>query len=437
MKEGKDKNQRAMQALDSLWGTSTQGRQSSVYNLQLERTLDEAYHPSLSGGRAAEINNDQIVAWEFQKSARKIARKTEDERMPVLMVPQLWIWRANRCVVTAYSMARPGLDNDPMYDRRLPLKIETKLPGLQIGLILAHHIELFGEKMEPTDSDTFSPPLDVFENAVLLCMSDIDDYSTSPSGLADKFRERELIHSIADIRSELHMIRGIIQEQRKILRDFLSDIERSFNLDENSGRAERERSSNIDKNSGRAERERSSNIDENSGRAERDRRDLIATFNKRSANNGLDTEPLAEGSKFSYTPAHNNLSKAEIDGWIRIFRAKSRLEGYLDRIKKKSNDAERIEESIQAKLELKRTNAGIKHAHNSLLLSMAVVGFTVITVVFAPLQFLTALFALDVEGFDKLKVTLPPDNDNEEAIRVYSSRKLVGIFGKCILQSTA
>ncbi|KAL8857857.1 MAG: hypothetical protein Q9178_005614 [Gyalolechia marmorata] len=398
MKGGKDKNQKAMQALDSLWGTSTWDRQSNVYNLQLESTLDEAYHPSLKGSRAAEINNDQIVAWEFQKSARKIARKTEDERMPVLMVPQLWIWRVGHCVVTAYSMARPGLDNDPMYDRRLPLKMEVGLSNLQIGLILAHHIELFGEKMEPTDSDTFLPPLDVFENAVLLCMSDVDDYSNSPSGSADKFREKELIHSIAEIRIELHMIGGIIQEQRKVLRDFLSDIERPPDLD-----------------------------DEYSKLVKRDRRDLIAKLAKRSANSGLDTEPLAEGS---FKSEYYSLANAEIGGWYRIYRAKFRLE-YLDRIKKLSIDAERIEKSIQGKVELKRTNAGIKHAHNSLLVGMGVVGFTVITVIFAPLQFLTALFALDVEGFDKLKVTLPPDNDNKEAVKVYSSRKLVGIFSKC------
>ncbi|KAL8919682.1 MAG: hypothetical protein Q9172_004871 [Xanthocarpia lactea] len=349
MKEGKDKNKRAMQALDSLWGTSTRSQQSGLYNLQLERTLDEAYHPSLKGSTAAEINKDQLVAWEFQKSARKNARKTEDERMPVLMVPQLWIWRAGYCVVTAYSMARPGLDNDPMYDRRLPLKLEVGLPEYQIGLILAHHIELFGEKMEPTDSDTFSPPLDVFENAVLLCI------------------EKELIHSIADIRSELHMIGGIIQEQNKILEKLMSDAKERFFF-------------------------------------------------------------LTEESKSNDEPLPYSSPVDETQAWSRILRAKIRLERYQDRIKKISNDAERIEKSIQGKLELKRTDAGIKHAHNSLLLSVAVVGFTVITVIFAPLQFLTALFALDVEGFDKLKVTLPPDNDNEEAAKVYSSRKLVGIF---------
>ncbi|KAL8904375.1 MAG: hypothetical protein Q9171_007078 [Xanthocarpia ochracea] len=399
MKEGKDKNQKAMQALDSLWGTSTRGRQSSVYNLQLEKTLDEAYHPSLNGSRAAEINKDQIVAWEFRKNARKNARKAEEERMPVLMVPQLWIWRAGHCVVTAYSMARPGLDNDPMYDRRLPLKMEIQMPDIQIGLILAHHIELFGEKMEPTDSDTFSPPLDVFENAVLLCLSDVDDYSNSPSNSADKFREKELIHSIADIRSELHMIGGIIQEQTKVLNKFLSDVERFPKEDESYF-----------------------------GRKEKEAKATYAMFLKRPANSGLGTEPLAEGSGSKYGPLPYSPPKAEMDAWFRILRAKFRLERYLDRIKKISNDAERIETSIQGKLELKRTNAGIKHAHNSLLLSMAVVGFTVITVIFAPLQFLTALFALDVEGFDKLKVTLPPDNDNEEAVKVYSSRKLVGIF---------
>ena len=395
MDEGRKKRQKAIQELNSLWGTSTQSRQSSAF--QLDRTLDEAYYPGLSESRATKQNKDQIAAWEYGKNASKNDKETEDKRMPVLMVPQLWIWRAGRCVVTAYSMARPEHDSSSMYDQRFPLKMETNLPDLQIGLILAHHIEAFGKKMEPTGSHTFSSPLDVFESAVLFCMSDIDEYLDTPPSPADKKKELELIHSIADIQNELHMINEIIKEQEKVFKELLSDM----TMEERYLSNHPEDLSSIQKQ-----------------------------FRKPSLSSNLDAKRSVEKPKVESEPVPELPDWDTIQAQLTIAIAKKRLEEYQARIKKINHDAERMEKSIQDKLELKRTNASIKDAHNSLLISMAVVGFTVVTVIFAPLAFLTALFALDVEGFDKLKVMLPPDNDNEEVVKVFSSRKLTGIFGR-------
>ena len=84
-------------------------------------------------------------------------------------------------------------------------------------------------------------------------------------------------------------------------------------------------------------------------------------------------------------------------------------------------DAERVEKAVQDKLDLKRTDASIKDAHSSLLLSTAVIGFTIITIIFAPLAFLTALFALNIDGFDRLQL------QGQES--VYSSGEMAAIFG--------
>jgi len=92
-------------------------------------------------------------------------------------------------------------------------------------------------------------------------------------------------------------------------------------------------------------------------------------------------------------------------------------------VRKIDGDAERIEKWVQDLLDLKRTHASIKEAHDSLILSTAVIGFIVITVVFAPLAFLTILFALKVEGFGRLQVV--------GADGVYHSGKLGDIFGEC------
>jgi Mg2+ and Co2+ transporter CorA len=89
-------------------------------------------------------------------------------------------------------------------------------------------------------------------------------------------------------------------------------------------------------------------------------------------------------------------------------------------------DAERVQKAVQDKLDLKRTYASVKDAHSSLLLSTAVIGFTVVTIVFAPLAFLTALFALNIDGFDLLQLK---GRDG-----VYSSGKMSAIFGRrCVV----
>lgn len=107
-----------------------------------------------------------------------------------------------------------------------------------------------------------------------------------------------------------------------------------------------------------------------------------------------------------------------------VKRAQIILAQYQKRINKIGGDAERIEKTIQDQLDLRRTYASIKDAHSSLLLGTAVIGFTVITIIFAPLSFLTALFALNIDGFDKLRI--PSGNQSD----VYNSGKMGAIFGR-------
>jgi hypothetical protein len=111
-----------------------------------------------------------------------------------------------------------------------------------------------------------------------------------------------------------------------------------------------------------------------------------------------------------------------IPGWERIKASQETIQEYMRRVKKIDGDADRIEKSIQDMLNLKRTHASIRDAHNSLILSTAVIGFTVITIVFTPLAFLTALFALKIDGFEKLQIS---GSDG-----VFHSGKIGGIFGK-------
>lgn len=112
---------------------------------------------------------------------------------------------------------------------------------------------------------------------------------------------------------------------------------------------------------------------------------------------------------------------------VEVERAQNTLAQYQKRAKKVDRDAQRVEKTIQDQLNLKRTYASIKDAHSSLLPSAAVIGFTII---FARLSFLTALFALNIDGFDKLEI--PTSNQ----IDVYDSRKMGAIFCRRSLGSS-
>jgi hypothetical protein len=127
---------------------------------------------------------------------------------------------------------------------------------------------------------------------------------------------------------------------------------------------------------------------------------------------------ITQQSKSPYSDSLENTLKR----WGRVKQALKTLEKYKQRVRKIDGDAERIEKAIKDMLNLKRTHSSIKDAHSSLILSTAVIGFTVVTIVFAPLACLTALPALKIQGFGKLQVA------GEE--EVYDSGKLGGIFGK-------
>jgi Mg2+ and Co2+ transporter CorA len=96
--------------------------------------------------------------------------------------------------------------------------------------------------------------------------------------------------------------------------------------------------------------------------------------------------------------------------WDYVIKARSKLERYLKWTEKINADAARIEKNIQDELNLKRAFATMDDARTSLWLGTAVIGFTVITVIFAPLAFVTALFALPVDRFERQKVKIASES---------------------------
>ncbi|KAF2822161.1 hypothetical protein CC86DRAFT_410545 [Ophiobolus disseminans] len=262
--------------------------------------------------------------------------------MPLLMVPQLWLWRTGGFIISADSMAG-YLDMTWVQSFVLGHSWEVRSPvgdaDVLVGLLMARFIDNFGKAYSHKGIEHLTA-LDLFENRVVGILSEVGVYvGTGISEDVEFAKERYFTHVVSDVRSELGPENG---------------------------------------------------------------------------------QSSASGDKQSLVLSKAERAARSSENWARVEGAEGTLKKYKKRERKIDGDAERVEKAIQDLLNLKRTHASIQDAHSSLVLSTAVIGFAVVTIVFAPLAFLTGLFALKVEGFRQLQ-TIPQDD-------VYDSGKLSGIF---------
>ena len=100
-----------------------------------------------------------------------------------------------------------------------------------------------------------------------------------------------------------------------------------------------------------------------------------------------------ENGQFKSPPS----KESDLEGWRMIARPQRQFEKYKRRIAQLDEDADRVGQSISTRLELKSKHAGMQKAHATAVMSAAVFGFTIITIVFTPLSFMLSLFALPLE----------------------------------------
>jgi hypothetical protein len=236
----------------------------------------------------------------------------------------------------------------------------------QVATLLDDQIRRFGSEHSRLK---YPSSLDIFERGVVRVLSDVVEYMKNKDLTEDNSgTELDLVNDIADIREELAMVDEILGQQDMVLEKFLEDMRAK------SYRVSKEQSEL------RGETERSN-------KENRITREIAETIG------------LLECSK-------------------------DLLHRFRDRIKKINNDAERIDKTVHDRLNLKRAFASIQDARTSLLFSLAVIGFTVVTIIFAPLAFMTALFALPIDNFQKHK-----NGSGNDAM--FSSGFVAWTFGRC------
>jgi hypothetical protein len=216
--------------------------------------------------------------------------------------------------------------------------------------------------------------LDIFERSIVTLSDRVKRYTSSTSvGALDKDRELGFYHEIDDLREELSMIKSVLLQQEEIWKQFVSQA-----------------------------------------------------FADRWKDNKL-------------TPNAND----DTSLWSHLTRPQAQLPKFFDRIDRLNQDARRVEETISIRLDLQAKHASIRQAeakeveakakdreaHMTAVMSTAVFGFTMVTIVFTPLSFLLALFALPIRNLQNQQVPLQRTNDSG-ATYVYTSNYVGKWVGK-------
>ena len=222
------------------------------------------------------------------------------------------------------------------------------LTNLLIGSLISQRIDLL-------ESLSFGDlPLSVFgifEQSISELAATVQDHARSQRGFkTDLDKEREFIEQIGDIREELSMIGRVLLEQEQVWWQYIQTAFPNY--------------------------------------CQGDRFILPERRYPSSAQDDMFEDPPSDSDWKWFN------SKMEIVGKPQMQLAKYRKQ--IDILEK---DAERVANLITLQLDLKSKHAALKEAHLTSLMSAAIIGFTIVTIIFTPLAFLASLFALSTNQF--------------------------------------
>ncbi|RWA11181.1 hypothetical protein EKO27_g3936 [Xylaria grammica] len=289
----------------------------------------------------------------------QVVSKEKETTDTLLTVPQLRLWRFDDCVLTAYPEVPAA---GAIADQQ---ELKWIPDSDEVGKIRTPEV-LTGliiahhiSKFGERQLGKLPSPLDIFETSVFRVLLKVEAYLKLPEPVMKE--EDAIMFHIYDIREELVMIQQILGQQLDIVTKLIQDVERLCSKE----------------------------------------------------------KPPESSSDFRGLGLETLRTRA----WQRVELSKVKLHQYRERVDKIDANAERIEQRIQDRLNLRRTFTSIKDARASLMISTAVIGFTIITIIFAPLSFMTSLFALpiDILSQNQYKSAVASENGTDSTT-LYSTR---------------
>jgi hypothetical protein len=276
-----------------------------------------------------------------QVLGRYFEQKEIESHRPLIAVGQVWLWKAQNILIA--TDVPDTLTSAPKFQSPISRTGASLDSLIKIAEFLADRIEIL-------DSPSlFRPPvLDIFERSITKITVYVDQYAEDIRvDTMNIVKERKYLHGISDIREELAMIRRILFQQEEVWRDFAS---------------------------------------------------YAWPENWRSCHDGKAMYPHG----FQDRTRQEQQEYREVTALI--MRPISQLEKFHRRIQQLDEDAERVEKSVNTQLELKQKFASLSESHATAVMSAAVFGFTIITIIFTPLSFVMSLFALPIDQFQRHQV---------------------------------
>ncbi|KAH7067399.1 hypothetical protein BKA63DRAFT_570701 [Paraphoma chrysanthemicola] len=377
-------------------GQHSTGKLSTKCTVHFERTLDETYFPGLTVTDFEERNADQVISSSYSE---------DTARRPIIIVPQLWLWQYRDVLISAHSVPRDAegftiSEHSTVDEKRKVWEPEYGYPFASrkatMAILIARYVKSFGmdgltlsgqaktkagaegsdtghnETNEKDEREDEVPPiLDLFERQVVRILSEVKRYMVeTPRKRIIYAKEEAFHHQLSDCRSELAMVQHVLNEQASVITPFREDLTQELEV---------------------MKRE------------------------------GSDSEEDGD----------NEFVENALENALRVLNdALTNLKEYEQRILKIEGDADRVEKNVQDLLNLKRTFASVQDSHASVLLGLAAFAFAIVTIVFAPLAFLTAFFALDVQGFDKLRISKPEPKETPMGTSAAPDGNIVAIEAK-------
>lgn len=327
-------------------------RQHSDLHSRIPPTLDEYCSYALGRDLLTKRNQDQVVT-RWQQHDLKLP----EQDAKLVTVSQVWVWMLGDTIVTSFpDNVDPSGDNHlefahgrlALYEGLGKLRDEPGPQNEAVALLLSNLVN----RLDRHETMGLKEPIfTTFEKSIWDVQEKVRDYLQSHIARnLDIDHEESFLHEIEDIRDELSMIKTVVSQQEDVWKDFVSILRTRFSP---TGGDDRIVEPNIDPD-----------ID-----------------------------------KFR---------------WNIIMRPAGQFTKFKRRIARLDEQAQRIETSILTRLSLNQTHANLKQSHASLdlarssaIMSATVFGFTVITIVFTPLSFMTSLLALPLVGIDQSQLASP------------------------------
>ncbi|KAI1735448.1 hypothetical protein F4680DRAFT_461716 [Xylaria scruposa] len=332
----------------------------------MPNTLDEYCTPALSPKVLESRNLDQVL-WRYEKRKKKNKSPGDDRQEAQDFLSDVWtfvkayirnlrhprqssggiqepdnaVFVSQVCIwqIGNQVLAPQPESTYPDLPRRTWDGLKVCYPSIFIALSLGELVDRFN-----TPKAGGETLLKAYENALVFISQDVNKYTESALiEDIDLEQEKDLFHQISDLREELSMIKSVLSKQEAVWNEYTSHMWPTRALGQQPSRD--------------------------------------------SSTKGVSEDKEKEASLISR----------------QLLRTRAKFSQYNQRITKLEEDAERVERNISTKLDLKQKHATMREAHSAAMLSATVFGFTVITVIFAPLSFVVALFALPIDKFNEGK----------------------------------